>query len=213
MNYEELVERIENVKTLEKNMLRELTPEEKEYVLENGIKDFITNYLEFDKDDDFTFKRIKTLISAFCTDSYEAFETELDKDNGNAIPVLKTIVNALEDAATRKAMSEVKDAPEHKCNVGLDLSRALELFPSLAPLFKKNNMEVDKCEKFDRVTECEGNCEKCDWITYLIERLKEGEELELSDEEIEAVSDKILATERNVRIKVINNKMSAKFLS
>lgn len=74
---------------------RELTETEQVIVDVKGPQWFITNWLEFDKDDEFTFNRIKALITAYCTKEISAFNREAAKDNGSAYLVLKTIADAL----------------------------------------------------------------------------------------------------------------------
>lgn len=241
ISYELMKARLENVAKLEKNMLRDLTEEEKDYIMENGVNPFIEKKLEFSKDDDFTFKRVKALISAYCTQSEPEFYNQVyEQDNGSALLVLKTICNALEEAELikknkKEAVPEAvlpKVAEDEKLNedelfgegetkdYNYTTDTLLSYVKPLLDLFgldvsfkdvTSENKDSEKCEKFDRVTECDGNCENCDWISYLIGRLKEGEELELSQEEINTITDRLWESEDNVSIKVVNNKISAKF--
>lgn len=222
MTYELIKARLIEIEKLEKNMLRPLSDEEKEYVLAHGASEFIEDYLEFDHDDDFTYDRIKALISAYCTLSEDAFYNEVQKDNGSALMVLKTIVNALElkenscgvDCAciSKKGLKCGETESVYASDDNKDfLQFLIDLVKDSKKETKEEPKEETKCEIFNRVTDCEGNCDQCDWITYLIGRLKEGEELELSDKEIESICDRLHETENNYAVKIINNKISAKF--
>lgn len=222
MNYELMKARINGIEKLEKNMMRSLTDEEKTFVMENGVDSFIEDKLGFDHDDDFTFKRIKTLISSYCTQNYDEFVKEALKDNGYAVEVLKTIVNTIEDTLEENA--KISELPANKEDyTEEDYDNALRMLSDLLKIDinkrireqqeqpKLKCAEECKCEIFNRVTDCEGDCENCDWITYLIGLLKKGEELELSPEEIESICDRLHETENNYAVKIINNKISAKF--
>lgn len=226
MTYELMKTRFDEIEKLEKNMMRPLTDEEKQFVFDHGSSEFIENYLHFDHDDDFTFKRIKTLISAYCTQSEDAFYNEVHADNGSALMVLKTIVNALEVKEkscgvdcicnSKKGVEIRESEPEYSHEYNKDFLQFLLDLVKDSKKETKGGLKCDpkeetKCEIFNRVTECEGDCDKCDWITYLISCLKKGEELELSDKEIESICDRLHETENNYAVKIINNKISAKF--
>ena len=222
MTYELMKARLIEIEKLEKNMLRPLSAEEKEYVLAHGASEFIEDYLEFDHDDDFTYERIKTLISAYCTQSEDAFYNEVHKDNGSALMVLKTIVNALKlkenscgidcSCNSKKGLKCDETESVYSSDNNKDfLQFLIDLVNDSKKETKEEPKEETKCEIFNRVTDCEGDCDQCDWITYLIGRLKEGEELELSDREIESICDRLHETENNYAVKIINNKISAKF--
>ena len=86
MTYETIKARMGAVKKLERILLRPLTDEEKDYVIEHGIHDFMSKYLNMSADDWEHLFNVQAFITEYFIDSEKACK------NDSVIP---TVVNVL----------------------------------------------------------------------------------------------------------------------
>lgn len=207
MTIEQMKESLKTVRLLEKDLMRDLTNEEKDIVVNKGWEEFLFEYLNMSKEDYVELRALKNIISAFYTQD----ESELDNAIINApfevYYVLKDIMDKMEkfDHVTREDPVE-------------DFATFLqELYDSLP---KKEsgwfNRLTDNIRKhlFEVYTENKGNegygtdalCGtltdtlKDDVIKDMVEKLKNGETLEMTEDEFLEVTDYLCKHEDKVFI-------------
>lgn len=97
MNFEQMKESLKTIKLLEKDLMRDLTAEEKEIVINEGWETFLFKHLGFTDEDFKELKSLKAIISAFYTQDEETFEEAIKNCPEGVYFVLKDIVDAIED--------------------------------------------------------------------------------------------------------------------
>ena len=100
MNFERMKESLKTIKLLEKDLLRDLTEEEKEIVINEGWERFLfgPNYLNFTEEDYKDLKALKALVSAFYTQNEKEFEDLAKNCPIGAYCALKEIVRTIEES-------------------------------------------------------------------------------------------------------------------
>lgn len=96
MTFEQMKENLKTVKLLEKDLMRDLTDEEREIVIEKGWEEFLFKYLGFSNEDFVELKAIKAIISAFYTQDENTFEKAIKAAPEGAYFVLRDIVDEME---------------------------------------------------------------------------------------------------------------------
>lgn len=97
MTFELMKENLKTIKLLEKDLMRDLTEEEKEIVINNGWEAFLFKHLGFTDEDFKELKALKAIISAFYTQNENIFEEAIKNCPEGAYFVLRDIVDAIED--------------------------------------------------------------------------------------------------------------------
>lgn len=198
-----MIEKLDELELLEKDLMRVLTPEEEEVVINQGWESLLS-VLGFTDDDYKTFRRVEALISAFCTESEERYEEELAKDNGSAKFVLQSIVNDLTDI-------EIKKQLEGKPTVGKceSLGTHCELTSGA------KECDIENCFNEVLTEDDFMQCAKATFakiykeadVTDYIKRLKAGETLELDSRLIDRIVEVIWNECEDCNIQIVNNKI------
>lgn len=95
MTYKELKQKEIDINLLEKDLMRDLTEEEKDLVVEKGFKAFLKD-VQIDISDLSLIKRIREIFGAFFSGTIEEYEKLINKDdNGKVIETLEDILKDL----------------------------------------------------------------------------------------------------------------------
>lgn len=95
MTYEEVKQRIIDIDLLEKDLMRDLTKEEKDLVAEKGFKAFL-NQVHLDVTDLSLIKRVRDIFGAFFSDEVDKYEKLVNmSDNSKVIETLEDILRDL----------------------------------------------------------------------------------------------------------------------
>lgn len=94
---EKMKKALEDVRLLEKDLMRDLTIEEKTDIIKNGWKHFLFETLGMDIDDYRGLQQIRRIVSAYCTQTQDAYEAALKGDIAIAYLAMKSMVNDMED--------------------------------------------------------------------------------------------------------------------
>lgn len=95
MTYEEVKQRIIDIDLLEKDLMRDLTKEEKDLIAEKGFKAFL-NQVHLDAADLSLIKRVRDIFGAFFSDEVDKYEKLVNmSDNGKVIETLEDILQDL----------------------------------------------------------------------------------------------------------------------
>lgn len=216
MTFEQMLNAQEDITLLERDLMRDLTSEEKDLVINQGYQALLTK-LGFDDEDFKTLRRIETLISAFCTENEERYEEELKKDNHAAKFVLQSILNDLNDLEFEKMTKVSKVGPEEElgCKIHVpdvrgnvstydaekdfdDLCNTVEESP--IQTYLKNFGKKEEAEVRDRVTE-------------YVKQLRNGEVLTLDPDTINRIVEKVWNECDDCNIQIVNNKIRMNKLS
>ena len=232
-----------NVKILEEisnTLMRDLTQEELDIILNKGYDYFITEKLAMSMEEYKALEKIKNIISAYCTKSQADFEKELEGEIDIPYYALKSIVNSLEDKIKDKASKEQVDScgveattemvdSETKCSKeeadALELCNLLNKIPDSVHnwlecyvKYVKDHKSVIDVLKSGKCPETEDerigdivDAIKDATIDACIEKLKVDGEIELDPEIMSEVTSKIWHSEYNVRINITNNKLKVEF--
>lgn len=204
MTKEQMKEALEDVELIEADFGRKLTVEESTLVVEKGFRALLDK-LGMDDNDYRTMRRIFALITAGYTESDKRYDEELEKENYQALDVLKSLVNDLEATAEEKIRAQIKggkgtriyhkmeDVGYHEENdEGLNkyfTPEAEEEAKASAPCYiPENDEELNK--RFSEIPE-------------FITRLVMGDTVQLTDEELGQVYD-YLADKGSYSIMSIN---------
>lgn len=235
MNNEQMNGKVCTIKELEdvltnNTFMRNLTADEINIILDNGLNYFIHETLGMSDEEFEGFKKIKRIISAYCTKSQEDFDRELNNDIEIPYYALKTIVNALEERMKDKACKETittttKESVDETESKAAELCNLLNKIPNSADnwmrcyvKYVKYHSQVLDAMKKDSMNETEdqkvGNildAIKDSVIDACIEKLKTDGEIELDPEIMSEVTSKLWHTEDNIRINITNNKLKVEF--
>jgi len=95
MTYEEIKQRIIDIDLFEKDLMRDLTKEEKDLIAEKGFNAFL-NQVHLDVTDLSLIKRVKDIFGAFFSDEVDKYEKLVNmSDNGKVIEILEDILQDL----------------------------------------------------------------------------------------------------------------------
>lgn len=104
MTYQELQQRSKDIDLLEKDLMRDLTDQEKNLVIEKGFKAFLDS-IHIDISDLSLIMQVKEIFGAFFSEEVEKYEELVNRpDNGRVIETLEDILKDLkkEDAGCPK---------------------------------------------------------------------------------------------------------------
>lgn len=95
MTYKELQQRSKDIDLLEKDLMRDLTDQEKNLVIEKGFKAFLDD-IRIDISDLRLIMRVREILGAFFSEDVEKYESLVNKpDNGRVIETLEDILKDL----------------------------------------------------------------------------------------------------------------------
>lgn len=124
MMTEKMEKALEDVRLLEKDLMRDLTIGEKTDIITNGWKHFLFETLGMDIDDYRGLQQIRRIVSAYCTQSQDEYEKVLKGDISIAYLAMKSIVNDMEDEIFKDVKKEkvgdytITTTQSCKCGVG-----------------------------------------------------------------------------------------------
>ena len=231
---------IKTLQELSNTLMRDLTQEELNIILDKGVDYFINEELGMNKAEFDALKKIKDIISAYCTKSQADFDNELEGDITIPYYALKSIVNAMEDkmkgtVEEKEKKSEVwGENPASECIKTEDSSnktKAQELCDLLNKIPESIHNWVECYVKYVTDHKTVLDVLKSDHSGYTederigdivdaikdavidacISKLKAEGEIELDPEIMSEVTAKIWHSEDNVRINITNNKLKVEF--
>lgn len=231
---------LKQLQDLSQTLMRDLTEKELNTITQNGIYYFIHEVLGMNDAEFAGLKKIRKLISAYCTQSQAAFDRELASDIEIPYYTLKSIVNALEDKMKGQPKETWGTCPskdnadcnkECKNEDSSNATKAQELCDILNKIPKSvhNWLECYVKNVTDHKTVLDvlksGQCPQTEderigdivdaikdaTIDACIAKLKTEGEIELDPEIMSEVTAKIWHSEDNVRINIVNNKLKVEF--
>lgn len=235
MKFEQMKESLKTIKLLEKDLMRDLTKEEKEIVINDGWETFLFDYLGITDDEFKELKYLKQIISAFYTQDESKLE-ELIKEAPTGIYFTLMDIADMIDAAAPCSNSYCEDKAEgnpvsDKAEVGekdqtAEYAQFMEdLYNSLpkgeTPWF--NQLSEDIHNKLFKVykehrnekTDCSDNClcgvmtdaVKDEVIKDMVNKLKSGEVVDMTNDEYLEVADFLCQTEDHIFLSNENGKV------
>jgi len=225
---------VKTLQELSNTLMRDLTQEELNLILEKGVDYFISEKLGMNESEFNGLKKIEDIISAYCTKSQEDFDKELEGDIEVPYYALKSIVHAMEDKMKGKAQEDCvnkKEAvdSEDQCDEieakALELCSLLNKIPGSADNWMREYVKLVKDHttvldvlKSEQCLQTEDerigdilDAIKDSVIDACIEKLKTDGEIELDPEIMSEVTSKIWHTQDNIRINITNNKLKVEF--
>ena len=219
-----LIKKLENLDELRRIIMRPLTEEEVNIILEHDVDYFIHEELGMNDKEYEGLKKIRKIISAYCTKSEEDYEKELEGDIQIPYYALKTIVNDMEDRLNVKDSSKKTCEPsvEEKANSLRDI---LNMIPksadnwikcyvkyvkdhrSVLDVLKSDHSGYTTDEKVGDVLDAIKDAT----IDACIDELRKTGEIELDSEIMSEVTSKLWHSEDNIRINIVNNKLKVEF--
>ena len=230
MTIEQMKENLKTIKLLEKDLMRDLTNEEKEYVMNEGWEKFLFEHLGFTDDEYKELKGLKKVISAFYTQDESVFEQAVRECPFEAYFVLKEIMNKfdeldMEDSPKcdepaekyydpKKEMCSTpeckKDPVEGFATFIQNLYNSLpksetKWFNKLSEKALKNVFDVYNEERNDKA-DCDDNslggiltdAVKDNVVEDMVKRLKDGEMVEMTNDEYMEVADYLCQHEDHI---------------
>lgn len=233
MNREQMIEALKDVEMIEHDFNRKLTNEELGIMLRGGYKALFEKW-GLNDDGYRIMLKINNIISALFTGFVDEYKVLVTQDNEGVLPVLKTIISDLEyNNCEKESVSSViepleDDSTNDRYFVGCDYGyleqedkdvnkyftkeaqdEANELIDAYVPehdheLLHRFDKEDDErtCDEFEAVC---GIKEKS-----ILDRLTDGETLELTPDQFENVVTHLNCSNKSYSIKSVNNKVSLK---
>lgn len=225
---------VKTLQELSNTLMRDLTKEELNLILEKGVDYFISEKLGMNESEFNGLKKIEDIISAYCTKSQEDFDKELEGDIEVPYYALKSIVNAMEDKMKGKATKEHEDEgcpvdSDDQCDEtgakALELCSLLNKIPGSADNWMREYVKLVKDHSSVLDVLKSGQCPQTEderigdildaikdsVIDACIEKLKAEGEIELDPEIMSEVTSKIWHSKDNVRINIVDNKLKVEF--
>ena len=228
MTIEQMKESLKTIKLLEKDLMRDLTEEEKEVVMYKGWEEFLfgNNYLGFSEDDYKEMKALRAIISAFYTQSEEELDKLVQNSPKEVYFVLRELANAFERNEAHESSdveAVVTESPIVRYTKFMtDLYSSLpdddsKWFDSLTEdmqtkLFK--DVYLKELETHPISDDALGGIMTDAVKDYVIEdmvaKLKNGEEVEMTNAEYLEVADYLCNTENKFFLNNVNGKVTLK---
>lgn len=215
---------------LEKDLLRDLTETEKNLLKKIGWRKFISEYLGMNESEYFTLRKITRLISAYCTQTEDVYDAELNsKKFKDLLPLvaitLKCILNDVENTikCDETSKKEVEDEdPKYRAQL---LATLLNEIPENEHIWLEYYLKrvtdyspimdiIDDADEYDDSDEMSGDlldAIKDSVIEACIEELRKKETMELPTPILTEVTSAIWHSDENVRIEIKDNKLTVKF--
>lgn len=228
MTFEQMKENLKTIKLLEKDLMRDLTDAEREMVINKGWEEFLFNHLGFTDEDFSELKAIKSIISAFYTQDEDAFTKALRNAPESVYFVLRDIVDEMEGLEPCKCsvenpvVKEEKDPLEDYVQFMQDLYTNLprgetpwfnklteDLHKKLFAVFKANHNETQDCDA-DVLGGIMTDAVKDEVIKALVEDLKAGKTVEMTNDEYLEVANFLAENESKFFLNNNNGKVTLK---
>lgn len=211
---------------LEKDLLRDLTETEKNLLKKIGWRKFISEYLGMNESEYFTLRKITKLISAYCTQTEDVYDAELNsKKHKELLPLvaitLKCILNDVEETIKPEEEKEDKD-PKYRAQLLATLLNEipenehiwLEYYLKMVTDYSPIMDIIDDADEYEDSDEMSGDlldAIKDSVIDACIDNLREKETMELPTPILTEVTSAIWHSDENVRIEIKDNKLTVKF--
>lgn len=211
---------------LEKDLLRDLTETEKNLLEKIGWRKFISEYLEMNESEYFTLRKITRLISAYCTQTEDVYDAELNsKKHKEILPLvaitLKCILNDVEETIKSGKEKEDED-PKYRAQLLATLLNEipenehiwLEYYLKMVTDYSLIMDIIDDADEYDDSDQMSGDlldAIKDSVIDACIEELRKKETMELPNPILTEVTSAIWHLDENVRIEIKDNKLTVKF--
>lgn len=228
MTFEQMKENLKTIKLLEKDLMRDLTDAEREIVINKGWEEFLFNHLGFTDEDFSELKAIKSIISAFYTQGEDAFAKAVRNAPESVYFVLRDIVDEIEGLepcecpVENPAVEEEKDPLEDYVQFMQDLYTNLpkgettwfnklteDLHKKLFTVYKENRNETQDCGD-DILSGIMTDAVKDGVIKALVEDLKAGKTVEMTNDEYLEVADFLAENESKFFLNNNNGKVTLK---
>lgn len=221
MTFEQMKENLKSIKLLEKDLMRDLTEEEKEIVINNGWEAFLFKHLRFTDSDFRELRALKNIISAFYTQDEHILEEAIENCPDGAYFVLKDIVNAIERKQVPRPLKG--DDPTSNYDAFMeDLCQSLPeseitWFNKLPGDFNEKLYNVYKEHRNDK-QDCSDNilggiitdAVKDIVLEDMISKLKSGETVEMTNDEYLETADYLAEHENKFFLNNNNGKVTLK---
>ena len=220
MTFELMKENLKTIKLLEKDLMRDLTEEEKEIVINNGWEAFLFKHLGFTDNDFKELKALKAIISAFYTQSEDIFEEAIKNCPEGAYFVLRDIVDAIEDnqSCSLSAQKPTSDYESFMKDLFKSLPESeITWFNKLPEDFNEKLYNVYKEHRNDK-QDCSDDAlggiitdaVKDIVLEDMISKLKDGETVEMTNDEYLETADYLAEHENKFFLNNNNGKVTLK---
>lgn len=214
-----LIENLKGLAELRKNIMRDFNDKDVDIIANHGIDYFIHEHLAMNDKEYEALKKIRKIISAYCTESEDRYEKELEGNIEIPYYTLKTIVNDLEERMKEKDTHSdtTEEKAKHLCEI-------LNMLPvsshnwieCYVKYVKDHNSVINALNLDDNSTQDEkvGNvldAIKDSVIDACIDYLKVNGEIELDSEIMSEVASKLWHEFESIRINIVNNKLKVEF--
>lgn len=212
---------------LEKDLLRDLTETEKNLLKKIGWRKFISEYLGMNESEYFTLRKITKLISAYCTQTEDVYDAELNsKKHRDLLPLvavtLKCILNDVETTIKNDEVEEEDEDPKYRAQLLATLLNEipenehiwLEYYLKMVTDYSPIMDIIDDADDYEDSDEMSGDlldAIKDSVIEACIEELHTKEAMELPTPILTEVTSAIWHSDENVRIEIKDNKLTVKF--
>ena len=231
MTFEQMKENLNTIGLLERDLLRDLTTEEKEVVIKEGWESFLfgADHLNFNEEDFRDLRAIKEIVSAFYTQDENIFEQLVANCPVGAYCALKEIVNSIEEADKAKKKTAVCASPctkepakKQDPEVTNFAQFIQDLYNSLKEPDKKwfnklnDNIRKDLFNTFEKEKDTCTENELCGVMTDAVKdsvvedyvaRLKKGEAIDMTNDEYMEVADFLCEHEDHIFLSNENGKV------
>lgn len=208
MIYEQMMQNLEAIQGLERDLMRDLTDEERNIILDKGWEEFLFNHLGFTNEDLEELLAIRAIVSAFYTQEEAAFEKAVRKAPKSIYFVLRDILDKIDGATLcsnkeyEAQQEEVKKEPvDEYLQFMQDLYNNLPKgetpwFNKLTETLHKKLFDIYKSHRNEQVG-CSDNvlggimtdAVKDEVIKAMVEDLKAGKTVEMTNDEYLEVAD------------------------
>ena len=228
MTFEQMKENLKTIKLLEKDLMRDLTDVEREIVINKGWEEFLFKHLGFTDEDFSELKAIKSIISAFYTQDEDAFAKAVRNAPESVYFVLRDIIDEIERLEPcecpegNPAVEEKKDPLEDYVKFMQELYLNLpkgetpwfnklteDLHEKLFTIYKSNRNETQDCSD-DVLSGIMTDAVKDEVIKALVEDLKAGKTVEMTNDEYLEVADFLAENENKFFLNNNNGKVTLK---
>lgn len=225
MTIEQMKEGLKTIELLEKDLMRDLTKEEKDVVMNEGWEKFLfgEDHLNFTEEDYKELKALKEIISAFYTQDEAVLEECIEKAPEGIAFVLKDILDRLDantlcsDPYKDKEECHQTETPVKKSNPIDDFVIFLEDLYDAVPkrekdwfnkltedirkdlfkVFRENRNEHQDCSD-DILGGIITDAVKDGVVKDMVEKLKKGEAVEMTNDEYMEVADYLCQHEDHI---------------
>lgn len=200
---------LHDIELIEKDLMRDLTEDEKQTIVNDGFKTFF-NDLKIDKATYKLIRNLKDIVGQYMSGTIEDYDKAIAKSTPEMKEIFNFIAKDIDEHLHQSENKLCKCEDAGICNPGDPVSSSEDqcCYPSDEKCCYPSE---DQCCSSDE--ECCSN-PAVDYDTTILDTcisaLKSGKELTLNEKLIDNIIDKLWETEDNIQIKVVNNTISIK---